>query len=314
MTGCAGFIGSHVTESLLGDGFEVLGVDCLTDNYARDQKLRNIRRAQSWDGFKLVSSDLAAMDLRNLVESCDLIFHFAAEPGVRESWNGRFEAYVRNNVYATHELLEALRGCPDKRLVYASSSSVYGESESLPTTEGTLQRPSSPYGVTKLAAENLCEVYHRALGMNVVSLRLFSVYGPRQRPDMACHVFARALLLGTPLHVYGDGHQTRDLTFVADVVRAARLASECPGAAGRVYNVGGGSAVSVRAVIAELTDLAGSKPEVVYAPRASGDVRNTKADTSRAREELGFVAMTALRDGLESQWDWLCGDRREREA
>ena len=191
VTGCAGFIGSHLTESLLDDGWTVVGIDCFNDNYARPQKLRNLERSMEWDGFEFVPIDLSRGDLYDLVEDCDVVFHLAAEPGVRSSWGSRFESYVRNNVMATQHLLEAAKRCPEKRFVYASSSSIYGDAEQLPTPEFVTPRPFSPYGVTKLASEHLCRLYNGNFGVDTVGLRYFTVYGPRQRPDMAFTIFCQ---------------------------------------------------------------------------------------------------------------------------
>src|SRR3954451_10276443 len=257
VTGCAGFIGSHLTDFLLTDGHEVVGVDCFNDNYGRPEKRRNLEHALEWQEFDFVPLDLARGDLASLLEECDVVFHLAAEPGVRSSWGPRFESYQRNNVAATQHLLEGAKATPHKRFVYASSSSIYGQAEALPTPEDTLPRPFSPYGVTKLRAEHLCDAYHGNYGLEVVSLRYFSVYGPRQRPDMAFNIFCNAALEHRPLTLFGDGSQTRDFTFVADVVAATRAAAEVPGIAGGVYTVGGGSRVSVNEAIELLGDYAG---------------------------------------------------------
>ena len=200
VTGCAGFIGSHLSEALLAAGTQVIGVDCFNDNYGRGQKLRNLDRARNWDDFEFIPLDLSHGRLQDLLGECDTVFHLAAEPGVRSSWSSRFTNYVRNNVEATQHLLDAAKEYPGIRFVYASSSSVYGEAESFPTTETTLPKPFSPYGVTKLAAEHLCHVYRRNYGVDTMAMRYFSVYGPRQRPDMAFHRFCRAALTppGTP--------------------------------------------------------------------------------------------------------------------
>jgi UDP-glucuronate 4-epimerase len=304
VTGCAGFIGSHLTESLLADGWDVVGIDCFNDNYARPQKLANLDRARGWDGFDFVPIDLARGDLGEFVADCDAVFHLAAEPGVRSSWGGRFETYVRNNVLATQHLLQAASMAPETRFIYASSSSIYGEAAGLPTSEDTLPRPHSPYGVTKLAAEHLCGLYHANHGVSVVILRYFSVYGPRQRPDMAFTSFCRAAITRSPITIFGDGEQTRDFTYVADVVDATRRASEVDGIEGRVYNVGGGSRISVNSVLSELEGLAGRRLDVRRSSPQSGDVRDTAADTTRAREELGFRPATGFPEGLRRQFSW----------
>jgi UDP-glucuronate 4-epimerase len=305
VTGCAGFIGSNLTESLLDDGHEVVGVDCFLDNYARVVKLANLERARDFDGFRFHRLDLGEAPLEPLLDDCDAVFHLAAEPGVRSSWGTRFASYERNNVLATQRLLEAASRNPGKRLVYASSSSVYGDAERLPTAEDTLPRPFSPYGVTKLAAEHLCALYHGNHGVPAVALRYFSVYGPRQRPDMAFNRFCRAALRGESLTVFGDGRQTRDFTFVDDVVAATRAAAVSPRAPGRVYNVGGGSRVSVRDVLALIASLVGRPLEVRYEETESGDVRHTGASTERARRELGFRPETSVDAGLGAELEWL---------
>jgi UDP-glucuronate 4-epimerase len=304
VTGCAGFIGSHLTEALLGDGEAVVGVDCFNDNYGRPEKLRNLERATEWDGFEFVPIDLARGDLYDLVEECDQVFHLAAEPGVRPSWGERFEQYVRNNVLATQHLLEAARQLPERRFVFASSSSIYGQAEHFPTPEDVIPRPYSPYGVTKLAAEHLCDLYHRNHGVSAVSLRLFSVYGPRQRPDMAFNIFCRAAILGEPVSVFGDGTQTRDFTYVADVVTSLRLAADTAGIDGEVLNIGGGSRVGLREAIELLEGLSGRRLEATYTEQRHGDVRDTCADTSRAQGALAFVPRTSLVDGLRAELEW----------
>jgi UDP-glucuronate 4-epimerase len=313
VTGCAGFIGSHLAESLLRDGHEVVGVDLLLDNYPPAVKWENLARAREFDSFHLRSLDLGEAALEPLVEDCDVIFHLAAEPGVRTSWGTRFESYERNNVLATQRLLEALKPWPDKRVVYASSSSVYGDAERLPTDEDALPRPYSPYGVTKLAAEHLCVLYHGNYGLATVSLRYFSVYGPRQRPDMAFHRFCRAALQRTSLTVFGDGEQARDFTFVDDVVAATRAAALAPGAPGRVYNIGGGSRTSVNEALALIASFVGRPLDVVYLDAERGDVRSTGAETARARRELGFRPTTSVEAGLRAEFEWMrARERRVR--
>jgi UDP-glucuronate 4-epimerase len=305
VTGCAGFIGSQLTESLLNDGHEVLGVDALIDTYDTDVKVENLEGAKEFDSFRFLRLDLAEAPLAALVEECDTIFHLAAEPGVRASWGDRFESYTKNNVLATQRLLEAAKQWQDKRLVFASSSSIYGDAELLPTPEDALPKPFSPYGVTKLAAEYLCALYRGNYGVATVSLRYFSTYGPRQRPDMAFHRFCRAALHGEPLVVFGSGEQTRDFTFVADVIAATRAAAIASAAPGQVYNVGGGSRVSVNEALELIASFAGRPLEVRRFESAKGDVRNTGADTSRARRDLGFDPTTSVRDGLQAEFDWM---------
>ena len=305
ITGCAGFIGSHLSEALLADGHSVLGVDCFSDNYERSRKLANLERARQHDAFELAPVDLAAAPLDGLVADCDAVFHLAAEPGVRSSWEERFEVYLRRNVHATQRLLDAASASPEKPFVFASSSSIYGEAETLPTHEDVRPRPYSPYGATKLAAESLCRLYHDNHGVRATALRYFTVYGPRQRPDMAFHRFCRAALAGEPLTVYGDGSQTRDFTFVADVVEATRRAAEVPEAAGRAYNIGGGSRISLRRALELLGELAERPLEIDYTERQRGDVRHTGAATERARDELGFRPRTSFEHGLRAELEWL---------
>jgi UDP-glucose 4-epimerase len=304
VTGCAGFIGSHLTESLLADGHSVLGIDCFNDNYGRRDKLGNLAHAQSWSEFDFVPVDLSRGDLHEIVDECDAVFHLAAEPGVRASWSQRFETYVRNNVTATQHLLEAASRRPEKRFVYASSSSVYGQAETFPTSEEVLPRPHSPYGVTKLAAEHLCSTYHANFGVQAVSLRFFSVYGPRQRPDMAFNAFCRAAIAGEPIVVFGDGLQTRDFTYVGDIVRAVRAACEADGAVGGVYNIGGGSRVALRDAL-EIIERQAERPlDVRYESAQRGDVRDTGADTTAARRDLGFEPSVSLEEGLVAEFEW----------
>lgn len=305
VTGCAGFVGSHLTESLLRDGHDVLGVDCFNDNYGRPDKLGNLAHAQQWDCFEFVPIDLSRGDLQDIVDECDSVFHLAAEPGVRASWGGRFENYVRNNVLATQHLLECLRHTEGKRLIYASSSSIYGNAEALPTREDVLPQPFSPYGMTKLAGEHLCQLYHSNFGVATVSLRYFTVFGPRQRPDMAFNIFCRAALLGEPIAVYGDGRQTRDFTYVADIVAATRAAADAEQAAGRTYNVGGGSRISVRDALEVIERCVARPLDVRYLDAQLGDVRDTGADTTAAQRDLHFQPETSVEEGLVAEYQWM---------
>jgi nucleoside-diphosphate-sugar epimerase len=304
VTGCAGFIGSHLTESLLEDGIDVIGVDCFNDNYARRGKLANLHHSRQWDSFEFVPIDVSRGELSELVAEADVVYHLAAEPGVRSSWGARFEQYLRNNVQATQQVLEAMTGLPGRRLVFASSSSVYGQALRRPTSEDVLPRPHSPYGVTKLAAEHLCSLYHCNHGVDTVVLRYFSVYGPRQRPDMAFRSFCTRVLDQMAITIYGDGTQTRDFTFVDDVVRATRLAAERPDLAGSVINVGGGGQISVNQALEFLAEFAGRQLEIEHRPRMPGEVTDTCADTARALELLDFSPRIGLRIGLHRQFEW----------
>jgi UDP-glucuronate 4-epimerase len=306
ITGCAGFIGSHLSERLLADGWNVLGIDCFNENYGRRAKLENLHEAQQWEAFEFVPVDLSRGDLAGLVADCDVVFHLAAEPGVRPSWGDRFDAYLRNNVVATQHLLDALIATSSrKRLVYASSSSIYGTAIPLPAAEDATPAPHSPYGVTKLAAEHLCRAYRENHGLNLVTLRYFSVYGPRQRPDMAFHRFCRAAIEGEPVRVYGDGMQSRDFTYVNDVVAATSEAAVRDGIDGGTFNIGAGSRVTLRDALGLIEEYAGHPLDVSFEERQPGDVRHTAADTTAASAGLGFAPRHSFEDGLRAEFDWL---------
>jgi UDP-glucose 4-epimerase len=306
VTGCAGFIGSHLSASLLDRGADVTGVDCFTDYYPRAVKESNLAPLRERGRFRFVEDRLERMDLAPVLDGATHVFHLAAQAGVRKSWGRDFRTYTVDNVDATQALLEAVKGRPIARLVYASSSSVYGDAAAIPMREDERPQPVSPYGVTKLAAEQLCCLYHANFGVPAVSLRYFTVYGPRQRPDMAFHRFLRAALKGDPLTLYGDGTQTRDFTFVADAV-AATVAAGDRGTPGGVYNIGGGSRVSMTEVLALLELVVGRPLNVRREPPQKGDMRDTYADTSRARADLRFAPSTTLEEGLRAEKDWLAG-------
>lgn len=306
VTGCAGFIGSHVAERLVAEGYEVIGVDALTDYYSRDVKLKNLAVLLDCERFKFIEADLLAMDLPRLLRPVDYVFHQAGQPGVRPSWRQNFELYLNNNVLVTQRLLEAAIDSNIRRFVYASSSSIYGDAEALPTSEDVLPKPVSPYGASKLAGEHLCYLYWKNFGVPTVSLRYFTVYGPRQRPDMAFHKFIRAIAEGRALQVYGDGEQSRDFTYVSDVVEANLAAASAP-VEGQVFNIGGGSRITVKEVIRILGEMLGKEPRVEYLPPEKGDVKHTAADVSRAREHLGYRPSVSIQDGLRREAEWLLG-------
>ncbi len=306
VTGAAGFIGSHLTDTLLADGHEVTGVDAFVDYYPRAIKEANLSRARrDFPGqFTFREGRLQELELAPLLEGAAQVYHLAAQAGVRASWGRDFALYTDHNVLATQRLLEAAVTAGVPRVVYASSSSVYGDAASLPLLEDGPCRPLSPYGVTKLAAENLCLLYQRNYGLPVVCLRYFTVYGPRQRPDMAFHRFLKAARDGAALEVFGDGRQTRDFTFIDDTVRATRAAAD-QGRPGCVYNVGGGERIALNDVIDIIRELTGRTLEVRQQGSQKGDMRDTFADTSAARRDLGFRSTVSLRDGLAREWDWI---------
>lgn len=310
VTGAAGFIGSHLVDRLLGEGYEVVGVDSFTDYYAKALKRRNVSGALSSERFRLVEGDLCRMDLAALLDGVDRVAHLAGEPGVRASWGARFETYLERNAHATQRLLEAVSETGTKNLVHASSSSVYGADGGGPVAEDARRRPASPYGLSKLAAEELVGLYAREKGVPATVLRYFTVYGPRQRPEMALSRFIERVSCGLPVEVFGDGSQVREMTYVGDVVEATVAALEVEGSvAARAYNVGGGA----RATVAELVDLVGEaigeEPEIEFRPPVPGDVRSTWADLSRARREFGYAPEVSVEEGVREQVRWTVAGR-----
>jgi nucleoside-diphosphate-sugar epimerase len=304
VTGCAGFIGSTLAERLVAQGADVVGIDCFTDYYPRAIKERNLCALLGTRGFRFVESRIQDADLATLVADRTHVFHLAAQAGVRKSWGRDFEIYTVNNIEATQALLEACTLHTLERIVYASSSSVYGDNTAMPMREDMMVQPVSPYGVTKLAAEQLCYLYHANYGLPTVSLRYFTVYGPRQRPDMGFHKFLRATIVGEPITVYGDGEQTRDFTFVHDAV-SATIAAGTRGVPPRVYNIGGGSRVTVNQVLEMIGRVSGRRPLVTVDSAQKGDMRHTFADTRLARTDLDFVPAVGLEDGLAAEYEWL---------
>jgi UDP-glucose 4-epimerase len=308
VTGVAGFIGSHLAESLLADGHDVVGVDGFVDYYPRAAKEANLARARQHDAFRFVEGLVQDLDLADVLEGAAQVYHLAAQAGVRASWGKDFAIYTDHNVLGTQRLLEAAVAAGTPRLVYASSSSVYGDAPPLPLREDAACQPVSPYGVTKLAAEHLGQLYERNHGLPVVSLRYFTVYGPRQRPDMAFHRFLKAARDGTGVRLFGDGQQTRDFTFVRDIVAATRAAADS-GRPGCVYNVGGGERVSVNDVLRLVGQVTERPLEVVREEAQKGDMRDTFADTRAAQRDLGFRSTVSLAEGLALEWDWIRGVR-----
>jgi nucleoside-diphosphate-sugar epimerase len=306
VTGAAGFIGSHLVSALLDTGAEVTGLDCFTDYYARSIKLSNVEVNAARPGFHFIEGSIQHTPLPALLDGKTHVFHLAAQAGVRKSWGQDFRVYTDHNVDATQRLLEACVGLPLERFVYASSSSVYGDNVSIPMKEDALPQPVSPYGVTKLAAEQLCHLYFVNYRVPATAVRYFTVYGPRQRPDMAFHRFLTAASKGDPITVYGDGEQTRDFTFVTDAV-AATVAAGTNGRPGRVYNVGGGSRVSLNQLFTIIERVSGKRLDLRREPSQKGDMRDTFADTSLARADLGFRPAVTLEQGVEAEYRWLAG-------
>ncbi len=303
ITGGAGFVGSHLSEACLSRGWTVTAIDCFTDYYGRAVKRSNIESALGRERFRLVEADLSVDPIGPLLDGADVVFHLAAQPGVRASWGTTFDAYTTSNVVALQRLLEAVKDRRLRKFVFASSSSVYGDAERLPTPESTLLSPVSPYGATKVLGEHLCSLYRRSYDLDVVVLRYFSVYGPRQRPDMAFWKLIDSALHGTEVTLYGDGAQTRDFTYVADAVSATIAAAE-HAPSGATYNVGGGSRMPLTAAIDLITANVGTPPALRRSARQRGDARDTAADTSRIRRELEFLPAWDITRGLAEQITW----------
>lgn len=307
VTGAAGFIGSHLAGRLAEEGHAVLAVDCFTSAYDPQRKRENVDALPA--GCSFVAADLRTADLHELLTGINVVFHQAGQPGVRNSWRSGFRAYVEHNVMATQRLLEAARDRGVVRFVFASSSSVYGNALRYPTSETDAPAPHSPYGVTKLAAEQLCAVYALNWGVPTVALRYFTVYGPRQRPDMAIHRLIEASLSGRRFPLFGDGRQVRDFTYVGDVVKANLLAAVTEMPPGTVVNIGGGSAVALRDVMAVLEHMLGRHLEVERHGVQAGDVQRTGARIDRAIDVLGWAPEVGLREGLARQVAWHRGRR-----
>ena len=313
VTGGAGFIGSTLTDRLVGDGHEVVAIDVLSDYYDVGAKLRNVQGFVD-HGAEFVHADLNTVDLAPLLDGVDAVFHLAGQPGVRKSWGSDFAVYSENNVNATQRLLEACVGRDLKRFVYSSSSSVYGRAERYPTLETDLPAPFSPYGVTKLAGEHLAQLYGDNHGVPTVSFRFFTVYGPRQRPDMAFARFLRAAVTGEPISIYGDGRQVRDFTYVGDVVDALLLAALPSGDLPRVMNLAGGTSISVADVLDLIEDVSGSRLDIRHLPKVDGDVPRTGGSIERATAALGWTPATSLRDGLSRHLEWVMAEQRAATA
>lgn len=306
VTGACGFIGSHLCDRLLEAGHDVVGIDGYVPFYPRAMKELNIASALSSERFTLHETLLEkAEDLESLLDGASAIYHLAAQAGVRASWGDDFAGYVEHNVLGTQRLLEAAVRASVPRVVYASSSSVYGDVNELPLRESMTLSPVSPYGVTKLAAEHLVHLYGKANDLSVTSLRFFTVYGPRQRPDMAFHRFLKAVRDDQPITLYGDGEQTRDFTYISDLINVLQC-SLVQGRPGLVYNVGGGQRISVLKVLEAIGTVTGKEVRIDRQEGQKGDMRDTLADTAQASRDLGFVPETPLAAGLKAEWEWIC--------
>jgi UDP-glucose 4-epimerase len=306
VTGAAGFIGSHLVEALLAQGERVIGIDHINDYYDPQLKRKNLVAFQDNPAFELIEADIQDLNWQPLLADVEVVYHQAAQAGVRASWGQGFRGYTERNINATQILLEAAKNTPTlKRLVFASTSSLYGNAETLPTPESICPQPVSPYGITKLAAERLCWLYNQNFGVPVVALRYFTVYGARQRPDMAFHKFFKAVLADHAIPIYGDGQQTRDFTFISDAVAANLAAATAPEAVGEVFNVGGGSRVVLADVLQTMEQIVGSPIRRNHIERAMGDARHTGADVSKAQKLLGYNPQVPLEEGLSQQWHWI---------
>ena len=304
VTGVAGFIGSTLAERLLAAGHTVVGIDCFIDYYPKAVKLKNLEISFAHKNFSFLEENILAADLNRLLDGAEWVFHQAAQAGVRASWGELFQTYTDNNILATQRLLEACTCCKSlKKVVYASSSSVYGNAERYPTIETDLPKPVSPYGVTKLAAEHLMCLYASEYHLPTTSLRYFTVYGPRQRPDMAFNKFIRAALKHEEITLYGDGEQSRDFTFIDDIVEGNLLAA-ARGSPGAVYNLGGGAVITVNEVLRLLEEIVGPI-KVKRLESQRGDARHTGAETAKARLELGFAPKIAVPEGLRREAQWM---------
>jgi len=304
VTGVAGFIGSTLAERLIDTGWDVLGVDCFTPYYDRSQKEANLLRLRRSCSFRFIEADLRTADLHELLGNAAVVFHQAAQPGVRLSWSEGFLDYESHNILVTQRLLEAAKRLSIRRFVYASSSSVYGNAARYPTTEMDLPQPHSPYGVTKLAGEQLCSLYAANWAVPTVSLRYFSVYGPRQRPDMAMHRLLQSVITGASFPLYGSGNQVRDFTYVDDVVAANIKAATSEIGPGTVINVGGGGSISLSQLIELIQEIAGRPVMIDAQPEQQGDVERTGGAIDAAFATLGWRPEVDLKTGLSLQLDW----------
>jgi len=302
VTGVAGFIGSSLACSLIKKGYDVIGIDSFSNYYPREFKERNLKELAGNKRFKLIEGDLLEIGLSSILSDCHIIFHLSSQPGVLRSWD-MFNVYVRDNILATQRLLDAIKGKNIKKFVFASSSSVYGDCPDMPLKEESIPKPISPYGVTKLASENLVELYRKNYGIPAISLRYFTVFGPRQRPDMAFFKFIKSGILGKPIIVYGDGNQTRDFTFISEIVDANIKAGESE--AQGIFNIGGGNRITLNYAISEIERLIKKKIKIEYIESQKGDMHDTLADIEKAKKYLSFNPKTEFAFGLHQEIEWL---------
>lgn len=306
ITGVAGFIGSNLAETILKKGDSIIGVDQINDYYSVAQKKDNIASLRQYEGFKFIQDDIQNLDWLELLKGVEVVYHQAAQAGVRASWGESFRHYTERNINATQIILEAAKETPSlKRLVYASTSSVYGNAETMPTSETVPPQPVSPYGITKLAAERMCWLYHQNFNVPITALRYFTVYGPRQRPDMAFHKFFKAAIKDEAISIYGDGQQTRDFTFISDAVEANLAVATVPEAVGEIFNIGGGSRAVLMDVLATMENVIGQPLKKEFIDKARGDARHTSADISKAKRILGYNPQVSLKEGLTQEWEWV---------
>ena len=305
VTGAAGFIGSTLSEKLIKQGFYVIGIDSLNSNYPIKLKKNNLTALLNNKNFEFINKNITSIEFGNKYSDIEAVFHQAATAGVRSSWGTNFKEYTENNILATQHLLESFKSSKLKKFIFASSSSVYGNSDEMPLTISTLTKPVSPYGVTKLAAENLINSYYENYGLPTVSLRYFTVYGPRQRPDMAFHIFLRSAITNNKIDIYGNGEQIRDFTYIDDVVNANMLSLEF-GVSGNIYNIGGGSNISINETLRLIESITNKSLKISYKDTQKGDVRQTQADISESKIQLKYEPGYDIMTGLENEYEWIC--------
>jgi nucleoside-diphosphate-sugar epimerase len=306
VTGVAGFIGSHLAEALLNQGDKVVGIDQFNNYYDHQLKQNNIANLKQHSSFKLITADVQDLDWQQLLQSVDVVYHQAGQAGVRASWGKEFQEYTARNINATQVILEAAKEVKSlTRIVYASSSSIYGNAITMPTPETLCPQPVSPYSITKLAGERLCWLYQQNFGVPVTALRYFTVYGPRQRPDMAFHRFFKAAINDEAITIFGDGQQTRDYTFVSDIVAANLAAAKIPAVIGEVFNIGGGSRVTLNELLNIMEQVIRKPIRRNYLEKAAGDASHTSADITKAKQILGYVPQVSLQEGLTLEWEWI---------